>query len=108
MGLKINVHKIKVLLVRKDQGGYIENVRVSGKGIKEMMKIKHLGLRISTDEEVTHKLDKGRKICQTLLNFWKENTLSLEMRRALYGVVILTVLYISEIWSFKRSGDRKT
>ena len=48
MGLKINVEKSKVL-VKKDQRGSCEKVRVSGEEMQEVDKFNYLGMMISTN-----------------------------------------------------------
>ena len=58
MGLKINVWKMKVLVVKNEQMGSCEKVRVRGEEIQEVDKFNSLGVMISTNggmwEEVAH------------------------------------------------------
>ena len=49
MGLKINVGKSKVLMVKKNLMGSWENVRVSGEGMQELDKFNYLGVMICTN-----------------------------------------------------------
>ena len=104
MGLKINVGKSKVLMVKKGEMGSCEKVRVSGEEMQEMDKFNYLGVMISTDggmgEEVAHRVLEGRKVCGTMAKLWKENMISRGVKRELYErLVILTVVYGSETWS---------
>ena len=66
MGLKINVGKSKVLMVKKDQMMSCEKVRVNREEIQEVDKFNYVGVMISTDggmvKEVAHKILEGRKI----------------------------------------------
>ena len=47
MGLKVNVHESKLLVLRKDQRTIGERVQVVGKEMEEEDKFKHLRLGIS-------------------------------------------------------------
>ena len=49
IGLKINVGKSKVLVVKKNQRGSSEKVRVSGEEMQEVGNFNYLGVIISTD-----------------------------------------------------------
>ena len=49
MGLKINVGKRKVLMVKQDQMGSCEKVRVSGEEMEEVGKFNYLGVMIITN-----------------------------------------------------------
>ena len=66
MGLKINVEKCKVLMIKKYQMRSCEKVRVNGEEMQEVDKFKYLGLMISTDggmgEEMAHRVLEGRKV----------------------------------------------
>ena len=65
MGLKINIGKSKVLMVKEDQMGSCE-VRVNGEERQEVDKFYYLGVMISTDGgmgwELAHRVLEGRKI----------------------------------------------
>ena len=49
MGLKINVGKSKVLMVKEDQMRSCEKVRVSGEEMQQVNKFNYLGVMINTD-----------------------------------------------------------
>ena len=61
----------------------------------------YLRVMISTDgglgEKVSHRLLEGRKVWGKVAKLWKEDMISREVKRQLYGgVVISTVVYDSE------------
>ena len=49
MGLKINVWKSKVLMVKRNLRGSCDNVRVSGEEMQKVDKFNYLGVMISTN-----------------------------------------------------------
>ena len=65
MGLKINVGKSKVLMVKMDHMGSFEKVRVSREERQELDKFNYLRIMISTDggmgKEVTYRVLEGRR-----------------------------------------------
>ena len=112
MGLKSNVGKSKVLMVKRDQMGSCEKVRVSGEEMQKVDKFNYLGATISTDggmeEEVAHTVAEGRMVWGTMAKLWKENMISREVKRELKErVVIPTVVYGSETWSLSADERRK-
>ena len=60
IGLKINIGKSKVLMVKKPQFVSCERVRVNGEEMQEVDKFNYLGVMISRDngmgEEVAHRV----------------------------------------------------
>ena len=84
--------------------GSCEKVRVNGEEMQEVDKFNYLGVMISTDggmgDEMAHRVLEARKVWGTMENLWKENIISIEVKRELYErVVIPTVVYYSETWS---------
>ena len=109
MGFKINVGKIKVLMVKNDHTENCEKVRVSREKMQEVDN--YLEVVISKDggmrKEVAHRGLEGRKVWWKLANLWKENRISREVKQELYGrVVIPTVVYGSETWSLSEQERR--
>ena len=115
MGLKINAGKGKVLTIKKIQMGSCEKVRVNGEELQEVDevdKFNYLVVMISTDggmgEEVAHRLLEGRKVCGTMTALWKENMISIEVKRELYErIAIPTVVYVSKTWALSAHERRK-
>ena len=68
--MKINVGKIKVLMVKMDQMGSCEAVRVTGEEMQEVDKFNYLGVMISTGggvwEEMAYMVLQGRKVWGTM------------------------------------------
>ena len=97
MRLKINEGKNKVLMIKRNQMGNCENVRVNGEEMQEMDKFNYLGVMIGSDggmkEEVAHRVLVGRNVLGTMANLLKEGMISRKVNRELYErVVILTVV----------------
>ena len=102
MGLEVEVEKNKMLVVKKDQRGSCEKVRVSGEEMQEVDQFNNLGGMISTDggmgKKVTHRVLEGRKFWETVPKMWKENMMPNEMKRESYErVVIPTVAFSSQM-----------
>ena len=102
MRLKINVGESKFLTIKKDQVGSCQRIGANGEEIQEVDKFNYLGVMISTNsgigEEVAHRVLEGRKVWGTMAKLWKENVISREVKRELYGrLVIPTDAYGSEI-----------
>ena len=72
MGLKINVGKSKLLMVKNDQMWSCEKVRVSEEEMQEVDKFNNV--MISTDggmgEEVAHRALEDRKVWGTMVKLW--------------------------------------
>ena len=87
MGLKYNVGKSKILVVKKDQRRSCEKVRVTGEEIVEVDKFYYLEV-ISRDDgmgkEVAHKVLKGRKVWGAMAKLWKEDMISRDVKWKLY------------------------
>ena len=64
MGLNAKIGKIEVLMVKKDQMGSCEKVRVSGEEMHEVDKFNYLGVMVSTDggmeEKEAHRVLEGK------------------------------------------------
>ena len=106
MRVKVNGGKSKVLMVKKDQMRSCQKVRVSEEEMQEVDKFNCLGVMITSDggmeEEMAHRVLKGKKFWGTLAKLWKENIMSREVKWELYKykrVAIPTMVYDSETWS---------
>ena len=80
--------------------------------MQEVDKFNYLGAMISTDggmgEEVSHKVIERRKVVGTMAKLRKEEMISREIKQELWErVVIPTVVYGSEMWSFSAQERRK-
>ena len=59
-------------------------------------------------EEVAHKLLEGRKVWGTMAKLWEENMISRLVKREFYERVVMpTVVYGSETWSWGKNGRGK-
>ena len=59
MGLKINVGKSKVLVLKKEQGESWEKFRVSVEEMQKVDKFNYLGVLISTDGDIGKEVVQG-------------------------------------------------
>ena len=112
MGLKTNIGKSKLLIIKKDQMRSYEKARVNGEEMQEVDKFDYIGVMISMDggmgEEVAYRVLEGRKVWGTMAELWKENMISREVKLGLYErVVIPTMVYGSKAWSLSAQERRK-
>ena len=92
-GLKVNVEKSKVLMIKKDQMGSCKKVKVSREEMQEVDKFNCLAVMISIDggmgEEVVHRVLEERKVWGRMAKLWKNNMIPREVKQELYERVVI-------------------
>ena len=110
-GLKLNVGKSKVM---KTSARSNEQMKICMKGVEmeEVNDFKYLGVEISAngsmEVKLNHRITEARKSAGVLDRMWKNRGVGMEVKKRMYeGIVIPTVLYGSEAWTWSKNVGRK-
>ena len=58
-------------------------------------------------DEAAHRVLEGRKVWGTMAKLWKENMISREVKRELYGRVVIPILVYGSETVIKCTGEEK-
>ena len=107
-GLKLNVGKSKVMRASENDEQALR-VCMSGESMEEVSDFRYLGVDISAngrlETELNHRLTEARKSAGVLNNMWRNRGIGIEVKRRMYeGIVVPTVLYGSEAWTWSKNA----
>ena len=114
-GLKLNVGKSKVMKT-SDENGIVGTgdllVEMKGDMMEEVSDFLYLGAKVSKDggmeKELNHRITQARKSAGALGGMWNNRGVSIEVKRRMYeSIVVPTVLYGSETWTWSRRVNKK-
>lgn len=110
-GLKLNVGKSKVMSTCDANEGELV-IKMKDERMEEVKDFKYLGVEISANGgiecELEHRVTEARKSAGMLDRMWKNRGVSMEVKKRMYdSIVIPTVLYGSEAWTWSGKVGKK-
>jgi hypothetical protein len=113
IGLEVNAHKIKYMIVFRDQNaGRIHSMKMDDSPIERMEEFKYLGTILTNEntiqEEIKCRLKLGNACYCSVQNLLSSSLLSKTLKIKIYRTIILpVVLYGCETWSLTLREERR-
>ena len=107
--MQININKTEVIRVNNNRQ---EAIQLQGKEIKEADSFTYLGNVVSkdggTDEDIRNRINKPRRVFNTLRDIWRVTSLSLQKKIRIFGTNVKSVLLCgSEAWRVTKTNTNK-
>ena len=111
-GLRMNVKKTKVMVVRRSQEETICNIFINGKKLEQVKSFKYLGQQITEDgkceQEIRSRIEIARGNFIKMKDVFTSKKLKLTTRKCLLKCYVLsTLLYASETWTISGGMEDK-